>query len=298
MVRVTRALVRVARSHSRLLPPLLRAVPLEQAKQELMWIQCELPQKEWVQAVRRRSKLEPLQYILGTQPFGELDIICRKGVLIPRWETEEWVTKLTSCLLKQQNINIIDACTGSGCIPLLLHHQLTQERTIVGFDISHDAISLSKDNLRKYEKGYGKSSVRFEKVNVFDTDVVHKLGLSECDIVVSNPPYIPLDDYKLPVSHNGVEKSVRLYEPSLALIGDLEFYEALVKNVVLPLKCRGFVFELGYMEQVEYTSKLVKELGWETKPYYDTAGKIRAIVGWRGDSSLQDMCVKEANEGQ
>lgn len=296
MVRVTRALVREARLHSRLLPPLLRAVPLEQAKQELTWIQRELPQKEWVQAVRRRSKLEPLQYILGSQPFGELDIICRKGVLIPRWETEEWVSKLASCLLEQQDITIVDACTGSGCIPLLLHHQLTLKGTIVGFDISHDAISLSNDNLRKYEQEYGKSSVRFEKVDVFDADAMHKLGLSECDIVVSNPPYIPIDDYKLPVSHNGVEKSVRLYEPSLALIGDLEFYEALVKNVVLPLRCRGFVFELGYMEQVEYTSKLVKELGWDTMPYYDSAGKIRAVVGWRGESSLRNLCESEANE--
>lgn len=273
---------------------MLRAVPsLEQAKQELTWIQRELPPDKWVQAVKRRARLEPLQYILGTQPFGELEIICRKGVLIPRWETEEWVTKLASCLSSEKKgLTVIDACTGSGCIPLLLHHQVALKGVlVVGFDVSDAAVSLSKDNLQKYQKMYGPPAVRFEKANVFDADVLSKLGVAECDVVVSNPPYIPLNDYKLPVSHNGVEKSVRLYEPSLALVGDLEFYEAIVKNVILPLKCRGFVLELGYMEQVEFTSSLVNSLdkGWETMPYYDSAGNIRAVVGWKNMASLQEL---------
>lgn len=95
-----------------------KSYSLQQAKQEAVWISQELPESKWFDACEKRSNLVPLQYILGNQPFGKLDIKCEEGVLIPRLDTEEWVLEATN-LLKNINIdNLIDYCTGSGCIGL------------------------------------------------------------------------------------------------------------------------------------------------------------------------------------
>lgn len=118
--------------------------------------------------VRRRSRGEPLQYIVGDQPFGDLEIICRRHVLIPRPETEDYTTSLAACLRSIRSSNtipqarglrILDLCTGTGCIALLLHcllrssniHEPENARQsadlqIAGLDISPRAIELAKQN--------------------------------------------------------------------------------------------------------------------------------------------------------
>jgi HemK-like putative methylase len=125
--------------------------------------------------VRRRASGEPLQYIIGNQPFGELDIICEPNVLIPRPETETWSTNLANYLTSarivsdKKKLGILDICSGSGAIALNLH-QLLRQRTyprstpasqvsaqqvinqkpmdlqIMGIDVSEEAISLSERN--------------------------------------------------------------------------------------------------------------------------------------------------------
>lgn len=132
--------------------------------------------------VRRRAKGEPLQYILGTQPFGDLEILCEKGVLIPRPETEAYTDRLAGLVLdlsreetapKGQELRILDLCTGTGCISLLLHSLLKPpnfERAagkdasgnalvntrleILGVDISNAALRLAKKNLQ-HNSGQG-----------------------------------------------------------------------------------------------------------------------------------------------
>jgi HemK-like putative methylase len=126
--------------------------------------------------VGRRAKGEPLQYILGTQPFGDLEILCKRGVLIPRPETEAYTDKLAELVLdlsreetapKRQKLRILDLCTGTGCISLLLHSLLKPPHfkqavgwdasdsnpfvdtclEILGIDISNTALTLAKKNL-------------------------------------------------------------------------------------------------------------------------------------------------------
>ena len=88
MSRISAKLIRDARRISPFLPRLLPANrTIEQASLELKWIKQELPKEDWNDAVNQRYQLVPLQYILGSQPFGELNIKCTQGVLIPRWET-------------------------------------------------------------------------------------------------------------------------------------------------------------------------------------------------------------------
>ncbi|KAI1266442.1 hypothetical protein F5Y18DRAFT_358578 [Xylariaceae sp. FL1019] len=119
------------------------------------------PEHEIKTLVRRRGAGEPLQYILGSQPFGNLDIECRRGVLIPRSETEDWVLRLESrtsdALLRRHSrhlriedsraengrhekgplgreLKILDLCSGTGCIGLLLYslvsHRLAKLRRL------------------------------------------------------------------------------------------------------------------------------------------------------------------------
>jgi HemK-like putative methylase len=120
--------------------------------------------------VERRAKGEPLQYILGTQPFGDLDILCKRGVLIPRSETEVYTVQFAELVKKneqaeRQKLRILDLCTGTGCISLLLHSLLKPpniEQTepegrpadrlnagleILSVDISETALQLARTNL-------------------------------------------------------------------------------------------------------------------------------------------------------
>ncbi|GEQ69359.1 hypothetical protein JCM33374_g3030 [Metschnikowia sp. JCM 33374] len=266
-----------------MLVPLLKATgSLELAKTELRWIQKELPRSKWTHAITRRSKLEPLQYILGTQPFGPLEILCERNVLIPRWETEEWVTKTAEVLgaSSMKSLSILDACTGSGCIPLLLKYLLPQAQ-IQAFDFSEDAISLSSRNME-----HTGLQVHFWKQDLFGFKVTGELP--SVDLVTSNPPYIPEEDYKKPVTLNGPEMSVRKYEPREALVGHLEFYKSLVDKMILPLKAKGLVFELGYEDQAMETAKNLP-CGWSCGRYIDSANNLRCVVAWEDGSSMESL---------
>ncbi|KAK7954032.1 hypothetical protein PG996_014918 [Apiospora saccharicola] len=113
---------------------------------------------------RRRARGEPLQYLLGSQPFGPLDIQCRRGVLIPRPETEEWTVALASEVIAhlacpnslspedtKKRLRIVDFCTGTGCIPLLLYallHRKFPNLQVWGFDVEERAVRLAQENLR------------------------------------------------------------------------------------------------------------------------------------------------------
>ena len=302
MPRISLALVRRALKISPLLPPLLRADPnIELARRELKWIQNELPQEEWRNAIWRRSRLEPLQYILKSQPFGPIDIKCRKGVLIPRWETEEWCSRLSATLettYHDQDLNIIDACTGSGCIPLLMSHQLleTVKVSITGFDVSEEAYSLAQENKKSYTETFKPPAITFKQADLFDKNIHKTLGVDVVDLITSNPPYIPQADYESSLFLNGVEKSVRIYEPSLALIGENEFYEELIQNLVIPSQASGFVFELGSEEQALCVRNLLQNSTaqiWQIGTMKDTNGKLRCVIGWQEKSpmsTLSELC--------
>lgn len=261
---------------------------LENAKQELKWVQQELPPQKWTWAAKRRLRLVPLQYILGTQPFGELTILCKENVLIPRWETEEWVGRLLEALeQKSQLLRVVDVCTGTGCIPLAIKHKRPQDE-VCGIDVSENAIELCKENLALYNRDFGASAnVSFILKNVFEK---YPSSLQKVDLLTANPPYISREEYHSPVSLNGVLKSVKKYEPQLALIGDLEFYDALISNYVVPLEVEAFVFEVGDEKQVKHVQQKLQGI-YNCGFVYDSQGKIRCVAGWKSDRlSLDAMC--------
>ncbi|KAK3308187.1 S-adenosyl-L-methionine-dependent methyltransferase [Chaetomium strumarium] len=142
---------------------------LESAANELRWIRQHVrdtrspvpPALRVWRLVEKRGRGVPLQYVLGTQPFGHLEIRCKPGVLIPRPETEAYTLYLASLLCKEQalstnpppSLSILDLCTGTGCIPLLLLHSLRQCPSLSqtslhahGIDISPHAVRLARLN--------------------------------------------------------------------------------------------------------------------------------------------------------
>ncbi|PWY61864.1 putative methyltransferase [Aspergillus eucalypticola CBS 122712] len=199
---------------------------------------------------RARSRGQPLQYILGDQPFGDLDILCRKEVLIPRPETETFtfhaanlisrnVVNASQSLINPHaiSVRVIDLCTGTGCISLLLHALVAphvQHLSIVGIDISTTAIKLARRNL-KYNIRQGKlldramADITFRKGNVLcgvpvdasneeqalgDTPESTLRTACHLDVIISNPPYISEKSY----GNGTTARSVRMYEPRIALV--------------------------------------------------------------------------------
>ena len=103
---------------------------------------------EWLKKITKHHM--PMQYLLGSVPFADLEILVDPHVLIPRPETEEWCTWIIEKIskLEQQTkdkIRILDVCCGSGCIALALA-QAFPLSFVIGSDINPEAIKLSKEN--------------------------------------------------------------------------------------------------------------------------------------------------------
>ena len=131
----------------------------------------------------------PLQYILGSVPFCDLEIMVETPVLIPRPETEEWCCNLIESLkkLSLQKFSILDIGSGSGAIALALAKNFPNS-TVIGVDIADHALSLSKRNAQKNQV----KNVTFLKSNLYS-------GLEKSikfDLIVSNPPYIATREWK------------------------------------------------------------------------------------------------------
>ena len=125
-------------------------------------------------------------------------------------------------------LKILDLCSGSGCISLLLHSHLSKRfprMQIQGWDISKDAVLLARENLRQNILTGNLPietpiTTRFDIVDIFDP--ISKLSLNlrtkvdaipSCDIIVSNPPYISQESF-----NEETTRSVRIWEPKSALV--------------------------------------------------------------------------------
>lgn len=168
------------------------------------------PQQEqqlqlWIDAQIKDHK--PLQYILGSVPFVDAEIIVQSPILIPRPETEEWVLQLINTLktLKNKNITMLDLATGTGCIAIALAQALPNAH-IYATDISDDALKLTQKNSRHN---------KIKNLTVLKSDVFKQLPTHiKFDIIVSNPPYITADEYKK------LAASVLQWEDKNALVAD------------------------------------------------------------------------------
>jgi release factor glutamine methyltransferase len=156
--------------------------------------------------VKRLAKGEPLQYVLGNQPFFGLEIKTDVRALIPRPETEELVEWIIEFINDHDGITrLLDIGTGTGCIPLALKNNF-EELQCTGCDISEEALVLARVNAQNLDL-----TCNFERYDFNSPTPTH--WLNSFDIVVSNPPYISPKE-------TTVDKHVHLWEPHLALYTD------------------------------------------------------------------------------
>ncbi|MEG0367921.1 MAG: peptide chain release factor N(5)-glutamine methyltransferase, partial [Coprobacillus sp.] len=182
----------------------------------------------------------PLQHILGYEMFFGRDFIVNENVLIPRYETEELVENILyhidDYFEEYSQITLADIGTGSGAIAISL--DLEEDKTkVYGSDISQEAIEVAYDNNDKLG-----AKVEFFKGDLLDPIIKNDIKL---DILVSNPPYIPNEEF--------VDDSVKEFEPHLALFGGeegLDFYTKIFEKAHLVLNDRALLaFEIGYRQK-------------------------------------------------
>ena len=211
----------------------------------------------------------PIQYILGTAHFMDLDFKVDENVLIPRPETEELVYCIIQDAKKQaDSIQILDIGTGSGCIPICLKKELPKAQ-IFGVDVSEAALKVAKSNSKKHQL-----EVDFQVLDILDKNAWNTFG--KLDVIVSNPPYIPLNEKEL------MRNNVLKFEPDLALFVEnndpLLFYRTIAEFAQKHLKSNGFLYYEINENYGKATVDLLIEMGFsDVELEQDMSGRDRMI---------------------
>ena len=220
--------------------------------------------------IARLQNGEPVQYVLGEADFAGRIFHVEPGVLIPRPETAElcqWIEEEVSSLKADERKQILDICTGSGCIAITLGLNIPNSE-VTGWDISEDALRIAQGNVEMLKAG----NVRIE----YQDALMLPKAAETADIIVSNPPYICEKEKA------DMEKNVLEHEPSIALFvpdeDPLKFYRAIAEYASSALKSEGALyFEINPIYEKE-TREMLEELGFkdiETKE--DAFGKKRMM---------------------
>ena len=201
--------------------------------------------------LQRRSKKEPIAYILEEKEFWSKKFNVNKNTLIPRPETELLVDKLLK-IYKEKKISILDIGTGSGCIIISLLNNLKQSNG-TGIDICKNAILMAKKNALKYKLS--------NRVKFFNKSLENVFA-KKFDLIVSNPPYIEKKDIK------NLSEDIKRYEPIIALDGGNDGLD-LIKKVIYKskdiLKLNGLLaLEIGN-EQIKKVSKILIDNNFRIK---------------------------------
>lgn len=198
-----------------------------------------------IKAIDLRCKTrKPIQHIIGKAYFMGEDFIVNENVLIPRDETEILVRKAVEIIKENNFKQVLDIGTGSGCIACMIA-KLTDAQ-VLGVDISTDALQTALDNVSKlgfYNRALFRKSDVFSKVRENE----------KFDVIISNPPYIPISK----------KESLQIevgFEPESALFANdaegIDFYKRIIEEAPKFLNAGGFLmFELGINQ-----SNIVKDL--------------------------------------
>jgi release factor glutamine methyltransferase len=214
--------------------------------------------------VKRLQNQEPFQYIIGELYFADVKLKIDQRALIPRPETEELVDLLTKIGVRFSEI--LDLCTGSGCIALALKSKFRSAK-VSGLDLSSEAIALAQENAQ-----HTKLDVDFKVA-----DVLNWKPVQTYDLMVSNPPYIPACEQA------EMQSNVLDFEPHLALFvpdqDPLLFYRHIVELANAYLVSGGYLaFELHEKWAQETKSLLDVTVFKNIQIHTDLQGKERMLI--------------------
>lgn len=227
-------------------------------------------ENRYLELVEKRKQRIPLQHLTGEQEFMGLVFEVGPDVLIPRQDTE--LLAETALKSLKPGMNVLDLCTGSGCIAISLEqigrkHKITDEtNTFTGSDISRSALRIAEANRMRYQA----------KVSFVESDLFEKLD-GKFDMIVSNPPYIRTNVIA------ELEEEVRCHDPILALDGredGLYFYRRIIREAEGFLSDGGLLLlEIGYDQKRAVTALLESRGFEEIHVLKDLTGLDRVVTG-------------------
>ena len=232
-----------------------------------MYRVSDADRQKLVSLCEKRKNGYPLQYILGSWQFFDLELEVGEGVLIPRRDTEDVCTAAFEYIQQIDSPNVLDLCAGSGAIALAVK-KYCPDSTIMAIEKYPEAFEYLKRNIDK-------TGLRVLPVmgDVFNYDWI--VEEETFDVIISNPPYINPDQ-------QGKLQTEVGYEPSTALFASdkgLRFYKFISKYYRPALKDGGYlIFEYGYDQ-----AKAVRDILFDNeyrivKEIVDTAGNPRGII--------------------
>ena len=202
--------------------------------------------------IDRRLKREPSQHIIGEEEFWGLSFKVTKDVLIPRPETQLLVKEsLKEAKNFSPEVNVIDLCTGSGCIAVCMAVELPESK-VYAIDLSDKALAVARENAKKH--GVDK------RITFLEGDLLNPLeplGLKgKIDLFLSNPPYVSKKMME------ELQPEIELYEPMLAVFGGedgFDYYRRIIPEAAEYLKPGGhLILEIGYGQE-DGTVSLIEE---------------------------------------
>lgn len=212
----------------------------------------------------RVNKRIPIQHIIGQAWFMGEYFKVSSDVLIPRDETEILVKKAIEIIKQNDFEEVLDIGTGSGCIACTIAKNT--KATVLGVDISNDALRVALDNVTKLginNRALFRKSDLFEKIRDGET----------FDLIVSNPPYIPVGTVLSPEV---------MQEPEIALFAEengLQFYRKIVESAPHYLNTGGYLmFELG-IDEADFVKNMMQKSFSDIIVEKDLAGIERVIYG-------------------
>lgn len=246
---------------------------IENGLQEARWLLAHAgPDQPFDALIARRINREPLQHIIGSTPFYTLELKTDRRALIPREDSHEVVTLAQHCIEKASDtaLKIADLGTGSGALLAALLSDLPQA-TGIAVEESADAMSLAQENF----DALGLS----DRTYSFTGSWTEWTSWSECDLIISNPPYIRSD--VIPT----LEPEVRDHDPREALDGGadgLDAYREIISLGAQHMKPGAhLVLEIGYDQRGAVTALLEAADFIEIRQKKDLGGQDRAVAATR-----------------
>ena len=224
--------------------------------------ECQISDLQTI--IEQLAASRPVQYVIGEAEFYDLNFNVKEGVLIPRPETEELVSRVVADA--RSGMRILDVGTGSGAIAVSVAHSVAGAE-VVAVDISDDALEIAKSNAAK--NGVSIEFVKADALGDMST-------LGKFDIIVSNPPYIPQSDI------DSMNRNVVDYEPHTALfVADddaLCFYRSIAQNGLKMLSEGGGLYFEIYEQFGGQIADMLADLGYrDIEVVKDIFGKERMV---------------------